>query len=109
VTGASAGALVTDPEDFMKLTRLRNPLVVLFLALGISACSQAVDLGVTRVTQLAVDVAALPADLPPHGLAAMKETRWYERHPSFAGVCRPFLVVEGPTGTTADFYADTRC
>jgi hypothetical protein len=93
----------------MKLAVWRKTLVILALPLAISACSQAADLGVTRITWPAVEVAVLPADLALHGSAAMNETRWYERHPSFEGVCRPFLVVEAPTGTTADIYADTRC
>lgn len=93
----------------MKPAAWRKALVILSLALAISACSQNADLGVTRKTRPAVDVVVLPANLAFHGSAATKETRWYERHPSFEGVCRPFLVVEGPTGTAADIYADTRC
>lgn len=92
----------------MKPATCRNLLVIVALGIGISACSRTAELGVTHVTQAGVDVAALPTALPLFP-SATPEATWYERHFSSQDGCRPFLVVEDPTGTAADIYSDTRC
>ena len=88
---------------------MANALIILNPLIGTSACSETADLGVTRVTRPAAKVAALTTDLPLFPSAETPEAEWYERHLSSQDVCRPFLVVEDPTGTAADIYSDTRC